>query len=78
MAIQEKIYISNAGLVLMSPYLPKLFSQLDLVEGGEFVDSIASQRAVYLLQYAATGGIDAPEHELVLNKLLAQQKILTS
>lgn len=68
-------YISNAGLVLLSPYLPHLFDRLALLttEGDEprVRDPDAMSRAVHLLQYLVTGGLDAPAPKLALNKLLA-------
>ena len=66
----ERIALDNAGIVLAAPYLPRLFSVLDLVRDGAFVDTAAAERAVHLLQYAASGETDAPEYRLVFNKLL--------
>ena len=37
---------------------------------ASFLDELARSRAIYLLQYLATGRWDAPEHALTLNKLL--------
>ena len=64
------IYIANAGLVLAAPYLPRLFQMLGLIVEGAFVDGQATERAVLLCQYVATGATEAPESLLVLNKLL--------
>ena len=58
-------YINNAGLVLVHPFLPMLFKRLGLVTSGE-----DGARAVHLLQYLVDGRCDAPEPELLLNKLL--------
>ncbi|MDB5709491.1 MAG: hypothetical protein JWL96_1561, partial [Sphingomonas bacterium] len=71
----QPIFIANAGLVLLSPYLPALFERLGVLttdaEGKQHIDGIdAMSRAVHLLQYMADKRLDAPEHELVLNKLL--------
>jgi len=66
----ERIALDNAGIVLAAPYLPRLFAVLDLVRDGAFVDATAAERAVHLLQYAASGETDAPEYRLVFNKLL--------
>ena len=63
--------VGNAGLVLIGPYLPRLFEALGLLSDGKFVDARASERAVHLLQYAIDGLREAaPESELVLNKVL--------
>jgi hypothetical protein len=70
------IFIGNAGLVLLNPYLPALFERLGLLTQGEdgkpqIVGIEAQSRAVHLLQYMADERLDAPEPELALNKLLS-------
>ncbi|MUG97772.1 hypothetical protein F7734_37875 [Scytonema sp. UIC 10036] len=64
------IYINQAGLVLLHPFLPIYLRSVGLVEEGCFRDQMAQERAVYLLYYLATQQTDAPEYELVLPKLL--------
>lgn len=64
------IKINNSGLVLTWPFLTMFFSKLGLIEGNQFKDEVARNRAVYLLQYLVYGETDFPEYELVLNKLL--------
>ncbi|HEY6897932.1 MAG TPA: contractile injection system tape measure protein, partial [Rhodocyclaceae bacterium] len=66
----EEIYVANAGMVLVAPYFPRLFSMLELTEGGKFKDERAMERAIHLLQYAVNGSCDSPEFLLVLNKIL--------
>jgi hypothetical protein len=66
----ERIALDNAGMVLMAPYLPRLFGVLGLVADGAFVDPDAAERAVHLLQFAASGAGSTPEYALPLNKLL--------
>ncbi len=68
---EEAQYIHNAGLVLLHPYLPRLFRMLDLTEDAQFTGVEAQFRAVYLMQYAVWGNAEVPGHELHLNKLLA-------
>ncbi|MDR1632375.1 MAG: hypothetical protein LBR97_05810 [Dysgonamonadaceae bacterium] len=68
---QSSNFTNNAGMVLLSPYLPRLFSMLELTEDGKFKDREAQIRAIFLLQYAVFGTIEEyPEHVLTLNKLL--------
>jgi hypothetical protein len=69
------LYIANAGLVLVHPFLPRLFQQLGLLGAGDDrarrIDDIEQRsRAVHLLQYLVDGRCDASEPELALNKLL--------
>ncbi len=67
-------YLSNAGLVLFSPFLPQLFARVGLVEAGKFIDRDAQIRGIFLLQYAVFGDQAFPEHEMGLNKLLTAFK----
>ena len=64
------IYINQAGLVLLHPFLTNYFRAVGLVEGNAFCHDLARQTAMYLLHYLATGQTSAPEYELVLPKLL--------
>jgi len=66
----EEIFIENAGLILLHPFLPALFRKLELVEGKEFKDMPHRHRAIHLLQYLAVGEPAAPEYSLSLPKLL--------
>lgn len=64
------IYINQAGLVLLHPFLTNYFRAVGLVEENAFCHDLARQTAMYLLHYLATGQTSAPEYELVLPKLL--------
>ena len=66
----EDLYISNAGMVLLAPYLPRLFDQLGFTNGGEFKTRDATERAVHCLQFLVNSSSSSPEYQLVLNKLL--------
>jgi Contractile injection system tape measure protein len=61
------IYINNAGLVLLHPFLPQLFEGTGIAKDGQIIDP---ERAVQLLHYLATGHKTTPEEELVLPKIL--------
>ncbi|TXI95112.1 MAG: hypothetical protein E6Q34_03595 [Burkholderiaceae bacterium] len=62
--------VHNAGMVIIAPYIQRLFSILELTKNNAFVDDNAAQRAVHLLQYVVTGETSTPEYQLALNKLL--------
>ena len=66
---KDTIYINNAGLVLLNPFLSTYFVRLDMMTGGKFNDADAQLRAVHLLQYLVNGKSNNPEHFLVLNKV---------
>ncbi|MCB1037622.1 MAG: hypothetical protein KDD47_27570, partial [Acidobacteria bacterium] len=72
----EGLYVANAGLVLISPFLPRLFERLGLLGEDESeerrLDGFdGASRAVHLLQYLVDGRTEAPEADLDLNKILA-------
>ncbi|KAA6345988.1 hypothetical protein EZS27_005568 [termite gut metagenome] len=63
-------YIDNAGIALLLPYLPRLFSLLELTEAGTFKDRDAQVRAMFLIQYIVFEKTEFPEYEMTLNKIL--------
>ena len=64
------IYVQNAGLVLLWPFIQRFFQNLGLVEGRAFVSTEAHGRAVLFLQYLADPDPETAEHLLPLCKLL--------
>jgi hypothetical protein len=64
---REGLYIENAGLVLLHPFLPQLFAALGIAEEDRLLQP---ERALCLLHYLGTGQPVAPEYELVLPKIL--------
>lgn len=69
-ALEQGVRVGNAGLVLAAPFLPRLFSMLELLHDGAFANEVAQERAAHLLQHMVTGETDSPEYELTLNKVL--------
>lgn len=72
--VLENIYISNAGLVLLAPYLPRLFDMLELTVNGNFKDNRSREKGLLALQFLLYENTFFPEHELVLNKILVGYK----
>lgn len=67
----EAVFIQNAGLVLLHPFLPTLFREQKLWADGElFASQQAHARAVCLLGYLASGLTANDEHQLLLAKTL--------
>lgn len=64
------VLIRNAGLILLHPFLIPFFKERGLLEGKSFKSDEAQQRAVFLLQYLATGETECREDDLLLNKIL--------
>lgn len=71
-------FVRNAGLVILSPYIPSFFKTLGLVQENKFVSSEAQQRAAYLLHYLSTGSESSfEEHDMLLSKTLCGINLLT-
>ena len=66
----ERYGISNAGLVLLWPFITHFFDHIGLLENEAFKSEFVRERAIMLLQALATGQTKAIESELLLNKLL--------
>ncbi|MDO5968968.1 contractile injection system tape measure protein [Flavivirga aquimarina] len=73
--IGDSIYISNSGIVILGPYIAMLFERLGLLENGVFKDDYSIQKAIYILQYAATGKDEVEEQNLILNKIICGMPI---
>ncbi|HEV9036506.1 MAG TPA: contractile injection system tape measure protein [Puia sp.] len=67
---EEGIYLSNAGLILLHPFLSTLFNRLHFWDGGGFTSLEARQKAIFLLHFLATDERTAPEYSLVFPKML--------
>jgi len=70
--IMEKndlIDVNNAGIVLFTPFLLRLFSMLSLTDMRDFKNKDAKMKAIFLLHYAVWEKEEARESDLVLNKL---------
>jgi hypothetical protein len=61
---------SNAGLVLLHPFLQYFFQELDLLQDESFKDNASRDIAVHLLHYLATGKEHAADFDLVFEKYL--------
>ncbi|MEO0040935.1 MAG: hypothetical protein RL329_383 [Bacteroidota bacterium] len=67
---QQDIFIENAGLILLHPFLFASAEELNCLENDLFRSKTAQFRAIHLFQYLCTGVINTPEYALMLNKLL--------
>ncbi|BAV05990.1 hypothetical protein SAMN05421788_10664 [Filimonas lacunae] len=73
----EKIYVHNAGLVLLHPFFSFFFSKLNLTEKSKFIDEDALFRALHLTQHLVDGVYAHEEHTLCLNKILCGVELAT-
>ena len=63
-------FFTQAGVVLLHPFLNSFFNKLKLVEEGDFISPKSRARAVLLIHFLATGSEKIPEYEMVLPKFL--------
>jgi len=67
----EGIPVNNAGIVLLSPFLPTLFQNLKLIDAkNQWASEQEQVEAIYLLHYLAKGTFEATEDELFLAKII--------
>jgi hypothetical protein len=71
---KEGIYIDNAGMILLHPFLPRFFEGLGIAEESRI---IRPEKALALLHYLTTGSTKTPEYELVLPKILCNIPLST-
>ena len=68
--VLNDLYIQNAGLVILGPFLPRFWTTLELLEANQFTGVEAAQRASLILQYLVDELLDTVESSLSLNKIL--------
>jgi hypothetical protein len=66
----EGIFIDNAGMVILWPFLEQFFVKSGLVRDGTFINRESHEKALLISQFLVTGVEDAEEPAMVLNKLL--------
>lgn len=66
----DEIYVQNAGLILLWPFLTRFFETLNLLRTNQFVNVWTAGQAILLLQYLVNKSVEIPEYQLPLNKLL--------
>ncbi len=66
----EALYINNAGLIILHPFLNTLFEQLELCENGIWKNKTSQHKAILLTQHLVARKKKIQENDLVLNKIL--------
>jgi hypothetical protein len=66
----EKYSVKYAGIVLLVPFLKSFFSELNLLEDGEWKNIDCTFRGVHLLKFLSNGHQKTPEYSLVIEKVL--------
>lgn len=68
--VDEPLFIHNAGLVLLHPYLAHLFERAGFFRDGKFKSNRARKEAVLFLNYILLNDANYVEENLTLNKIL--------
>lgn len=69
--VPERLFISDAGLVLIHPFIRRFFENLKLVDReGRFVSGVARVHAVHLLRHVTGYDDEHLGHRLLLEKVL--------
>lgn len=66
----DGLYVQNAGLVLLHPFLEYFFLEFKLLKDQKFVSRKAKTTAIHLLHFLATGKENPMEYELLFEKYL--------
>ncbi len=70
LSTKEEVFVDDAGLVILHPFINELFQSCHLLDKGEFKSIESAAKAVNLLAYLAHGVEDLPEYRKLLPKLL--------
>ena len=69
----KTVFVEDAGIVLLQPFVPLLFEELGLLESGEFASEECRSKGIRLLEYLAWGTAVRAEFALPFQKLLCAQ-----
>ncbi len=73
----EEIYVADAGIAIIHPFLPALFRNLGVINNNGLIDHPSKQKAVNLLGYICSGAHQITENRLTVAKLLCGIDIQT-
>ena len=75
----SEYYVSQAGIVILHPFLERFFGTLGLLDDrGTFKSRREQERAVHLLYFLSTGSEAPSEHDLVLQKVVCAWPLHTA
>jgi hypothetical protein len=66
----DVIFVDDAGIALLHPFLAAHFEKLGLQRDGAFLDDDTRERAVHQVRFLATGEEQSPEPLLVFAKIM--------
>lgn len=65
----EELFLDNAGLVLIAPFLPNFFQALGMVEENNWIDTEAQHKGIAILYFLVYGLIEVEEYNTTLLKV---------
>jgi hypothetical protein len=74
----DTLWVNEAGVILLYPFLAQLFRSRGWVEKENFVDAAGQTMAIFALHYLATGETEAPEHKLLVPKWMTGMPLETA
>ena len=66
----DEIYINNAGLIILHPFLETLFEHLELTLESKWINGVSQQKAVLVSEFLISGNTEFEEFNLIINKIL--------
>lgn len=66
----DEYYITNAGIVILYPFIENLFNKLGYLKDDFFISAEKSTRGIYVLQCCVDKKYLYDEQELILNKVI--------
>lgn len=76
--LENSLYVQNSGIVLLAPYLPKVFERLALLnEEGIFKNEESKIKAVEVIHFLTFGTEEMMEYTTILNKLMVAMPVST-
>jgi hypothetical protein len=66
----KTIFVKNAGIIILAPFLENFFSALHLTHLTQFKTASHQSKAIAVLHYAATGVLVQTENELIIEQVL--------
>jgi Contractile injection system tape measure protein len=76
--LEDGIFITNAGLVLLAPFLGFFFAELGLLKEGTFKSGNDAIKAAQILHYIVYGVAKTPDYMMAFNKVLCGIPINTA
>src|SRR5262249_3490043 len=72
---EEAIYVRNAGMIILHPFLPELFTRTGLLIDRQWKDVSSPHTAIAILEYLVSGKEEFSDPDFPLNKIICGMAI---